>query len=373
MAERIAVIIPYRFVPPTNGGQHAAFGFCTYLSHVRATLVVSSTDNSDTLPLPFRLERLFTPHPIKYVHPGVAMRLWRWLRQEQIRTVVVQQPFFGLLALPLCRFNQIKFIVYSHNIEYQRFRTLRKWWWPLLFPLEWCMYRIADRVLFISPDDRAAAIPIFGLKPNHCFTVPYGTNWQAPPTDRVEARQQVQARHGYAAEERLLLFFGPQSYRPNLEAVERIIEKINPLLLQYADFPYRILICGGGLPERYQQLANYKSQHVDYLGFVKEIDPYIKAADVVLNPIVSGGGVKTKIIEAIALGATVLSTETGAKGVDADACGPKLQLVPDDDDEAFAKTLLRLQHAENQDVPAGFYTMYHWAHIIEKCLQGGAF
>lgn len=361
-AAKTGIVIPYRFVPPRNGGHHAAFGFCEALAKKQEVVVISTTNNA-TDEVPFRLVKLFADRFFKYFSPVVAWRLWQFFRREGIRSCIIQQPFFGLVALPVCRWLKIEFVVYSHNIEFQRFKTIGKWWWRLLYPLERLMYRNADRMLFISPDDREAAIPIFGLSPKKCAVVPYGTRLREIPTDRSKARQEVISAHRLNSGEYILLFFGPQSYRPNLEAVERIVYQINPLLQQRANFPYRILICGGGLPPHLNELKSF--QNVEYLGFVENIERYIKAADMVLNPITTGGGVKTKIIEAIALGTTVLSSATGAKGIDTSVFGSKLLTVPDENSEAFVQTILEFQAQAFEPTPASFYEMYNWDEVIK--------
>ncbi|MDX1940847.1 MAG: glycosyltransferase family 4 protein [Saprospiraceae bacterium] len=364
----IAVIIPYRFVPPQNGGHHAAFGFCEALAQERDTVVISTTNNiKDNLP--FRLELLFSDRFYKYFNPLIILRLWRFFYKGNIKTCIIQQPFFGLIALPVCRMLRIRFIVYVHNIEFQRFKTISKWWWRLLYPIERIIYRAADYLLFISSDDLEASIPIFKLDPEKCAPMPYGTRLSEMPGDRIYARQQIIKRHHYNKEELLILFFGPQSYQPNLDAVERIIYHINPILLQKTDFAYRILICGGGLPEHYKRLVDYKIQYIDYLGFVENIDIYIKAVDIVLNPINTGGGVKTKVIEAIALGTTVISSRTGAKGIDANACGEKLIIVEDEDNQAFVKEILALQQQKEKAVPATFYKAYNWERNIQNIFK----
>lgn len=362
-AEKIGIIIPYRFVPPQNGGHHAAFGFCEAMSKKYDVVVISTTNNQVINP-PFRLEQLFSDRFFKYFSPLVAWRLWQFFRKEKIKTCMIQQPFFGLLAMPICKLLGVEFIIYSHNIEYQRFKTIGKWWWPLLYPIEWLMYRSAHRVFFISPDDLEAAIPIFRLAPNNCTVVPYGTRLQEMPIDRAATRQNIISKNGFQNNEFVILFFGAQSYRPNLEAVQRIVFEINPILQKKADFPYRILICGGGLPEKYNRFENVKN--IEYLGFVEDIEGYIKAADLILNPINTGGGVKTKVIEAIALGTTVLSSETGAKGVDKEACGKKLITMSDEDLPAFANTIIELRKQDFRATPSHFYESYNWTSIIEQ-------
>lgn len=365
---KIAVIIPYRFVPSTNGGHSAAFGFCEFLAKEREVVVVSTTNNAEA-PIPFRLVKLFTDHFYKYFSPTVFIKLWRFFRQENITHCITQQPFIALIALPIARMLGIKIYIYAHNIEFQRFKSIYKWWWRLIWLVEWWMYRATDGVLFISEEDMKEAVPLFRLSPERCISVPFGTRYPVPPLGRDLARQAIIIKHDLNPTDFILLFFGSLSYQPNTEALEAILSKINPILLQKANFNYKILICGGGLPSSYNKLINYKSQHIDYVGFVEDIEQYVQAADVALNPVITGGGIKTKLIEAIGLGTTVVSTSSGAKGVNAAVCGEKLIIVADHDVNEFAEAVLHLKTITNTQTPASFYETYYWGNAIKKILH----
>ena len=47
-----------------------------------------------------------------------------------------------------------KTIIHTHNIEYQRFKSNGKWWWPLLEVYERNCFKKADIIFCISPEDR---------------------------------------------------------------------------------------------------------------------------------------------------------------------------------------------------------------------------
>ncbi len=366
----IAMIVPYRFVPPVNGGHRAAYGFAQYLSRA-ADFHCISTASNDATKAEFPLTRLLPDGPSKYFSPAVLLRLYRYFREHKIQYVVLHQHFIGILLLPLILLTSVKFIVYAQNIEYQRFKSLHRWYWPIIYLSEWMVYKLAWRVQFISPDDLPIAVQQFGLKPTNCGITPYGTDQQQSPTeaDLATARKEVAEAHQYSPDEKLIIFFGPQTYQPNLEAVDRIIHHLNPWLLENMQEPYRIMICGGGLPKSYNKLANYKAKNIDYLGFVPDIELYVKASDLMINPINTGGGVKTKVIEAIALGKTVISSYTGALGVDAKACGQKLIRVEDEDYLAYGQAIKSALQQPPSPTPSSFYQLYHWPNALQSLVE----
>lgn len=365
-AQKIAVVVPYRFVPPKNGGHKAAYGFCAALAKERPLVCLSTFEDKEGQ-APFPLIAVFPHRFHKYFSPLAAWRAYRALKQEAASACIAFQPFIALLLFPATALLGIPLQIYAQNIEYQRFRSMGRWFWPLVFAAEWLAFRLAQHIYFISPDDLPLARRAFGLGSAKCSTVPYGTPYRQAPPDVAEARQSVRRRHGYGEAEFLIAFFGPQSYQPNLEAVELIVHHLNPLLQKQALAPYRFIICGGGLPERYQGLRAFPQ--VEYLGFVDDIEAYIKACDLVINPVNTGGGVKTKLIEAIAWGKTVVSSRTGALGVLPEACGQKLVVVENEDYQGYCDRLLALQAAPDSPTPASFFDTYYWGNAVRSVLE----
>ncbi len=242
-----------------------------------------------------------------------------------------------------------------------------KWWWRLMYWAERLVYKKSAQLFFISGDDLKAAIGIFDLDPSRCTEVAYGTYLKSPPNGHVEARSRVVARHGLDEKKFLILFFGPLSYQPNMEAVSTIVDHIAPLLKHKADFSFKFLICGGGLPT--EKKGWIEGNNVAYLGFVKDIKEYVEAVDLVINPVTTGGGVKTKIVEAIALDTTVLSSISGAVGMNISVCGEKLIEVPDNDIEAFSDGIICCYKKATSKTPNYFYEYYFWGNTIQGAVD----
>lgn len=364
-----AIVIPYTFLPPKNGGHQAGYGLCEALGRKVPTVCISNFDN-EAGDYTFQLERAFGEGMTKYFSPAAAWRCYRILKKSRAKYCIAQQPFIVPLLLPLLAILGVQLFVYAHNIEYRRFRSMGKWWWRIVWLVEYVVYRLAAQVLFISSEERMAAIAEFGLDAKRCTDVPYGVDRKKPPTtaERTTARQELAEKHGFSASEHWVLFFGPQNYQPNLEAVLFIAQKLAPLLQEQLQMPYRILICGGALPAEYEKLEAYRQYKLNYLGFVEDIERYVLAADVVLNPIVKGAGVKTKVLEAIALDRTVISSKSGAFGIHAAVCGDKLRIVADDDEVALAKAIIENSEQQDAVTPAAFYNYYYRDAVVKALL-----
>jgi hypothetical protein len=86
-----------------------------------------------------------------------------------------------------------------------------------------------------------------------------------------------------------------------------------------------------------------------------------------INPILSGGGVKTKAIDTLARNQTVISTQTGAEGIDAIVCGNNLQIAVNHDWSAFTdKIITQLNRDNRNSISDDFYKTYYWPNIIDR-------
>ncbi|MEL6970552.1 MAG: glycosyltransferase family 4 protein [Bacteroidota bacterium] len=366
-AATLAILAPYPFVPAKSGGHKAVSAYVRYISAARPTICICSEGNA-ALP-GVELIPLFPDHPSKYFDPRVGWRIRRVLRQRKIKYLGLQHHYHGLLLMPFLWGLGIKTFVFSHNIEFERWRSMDRWWWPLMKGTEQLVYYWAKAVFFISWHEAQRAPKLFRLAPEKCYYAPYPIDQSTSPPYEDALRQTINDRHGFAKDEKLLLFFGPQSYLPNLEAVKHIVYRIHPLLKVISPFQYRILICGGGLPDRYERFADLAEEGVHYLGFVEDIETYVQAADIILNPVNIGGGVKTKLVEAIAMGKTVVSSKTGALGVQAASFGSKLIQVKDTKWEAQAEAIVAAMEDALQPTPASFYEEHYGPRAVQPILS----
>jgi len=287
--------------------------------------------------------------------------------KEKFDFIIWEHPYFTWLASMIKRRTGIKTVLHIHNIEYQRFRSTGKAWWPLLKIYEKWFFKLADQILFVSPEDKRFAIEKWKIPERKCVEVAFGVEIREYPTDKEACRKTVSATHNISGDEKILLFNGLLDYKPNLDALSIILKEINPLLLQKKDFNYKIIVCGKRLPSELNDLKEYAAKNIIYAGFVEDIETYFKGADLFLNPVQSGGGIKTKMVEAIAFGTTVVTTETGAMGIYRNICGKKLIVVPDNDWKSFAEVIIE-NAAVNQITPATYYEYYYWGNIVKKIL-----
>jgi glycosyltransferase involved in cell wall biosynthesis len=119
---------------------------------------------------------------------------------------------------------------------------------------------------------------------------------------------------------RTLLFLGSWRHDPNRIAVDWFMRHVMPLIL--AEEPEVTLTIVGSDPPAEHLYADYAS-HMEMLGFVEDVRDPLGRYAIFVCPILSGSGVRVKLLEAFAAGIPVVSTHVGAEGlaaVDGEFC-----------------------------------------------------
>jgi len=365
--KKVLAIAPYPYLPYFSGGQKFIAQFFEYLGKEIDLTVISVAENDFSLAKSYKTVPLLKKSFSRYIDRSLVAKLINLTKKEEFDTIICEHPYFAWLAFAVRKRTGVKVIIHTHNIEYQRFRSTGKWWWPVLKQYEKNSFEKADGLFFITPEDKNFAITNWKIEKEKCINLPFGVEIKTYPEDRAYYRQTVLQKHAIGENERIFLFNGLLNYKPNIDALKIILDKINPLLLANTSLKYKIIICGKSLPEEMNELKEYTDKNIIYAGFVDSIEAYLKATDIFLNPVQSGGGVKTKMVEAIAYGATVVATETGATGISKDVCGDKLAIVADNDWEGFAKAVIE-KNAISTTTPQQYYSYYSWENVITNML-----
>ena len=108
-----------------------------------------------------------------------------------------------------------------------------------------------------------------------------------------------------------ICFIGSYNRQPNVRAVEVLINDI----YNNIDSPVELNIAGKSLP-KYLQKEIRNTEGINYLGFIDEIDEFIKTQMLMVAPIQLGAGLKMKIPHSLANGTPVITTPIGAEGID---------------------------------------------------------
>ncbi|MBT9392482.1 glycosyltransferase family 4 protein [Hymenobacter sp. NST-14] len=110
---------------------------------------------------------------------------------------------------------------------------------------------------------------------------------------------------------RTLFMIGSFDWLPNQEGLDWFLREVWPAAHQ--QFPgLELHLAGKNLPERFMQL---QVPGITVHGFVESAAAFMQQYELMLVPLLSGGGMRIKIIEGMALGKCILSTTLGAEGI----------------------------------------------------------
>ena len=365
--KKIVSIVSYSILPYSSGGQKSIAQFNEFLGTQCDLTVISTSSNDSSLVKNYTLIPWMKNNLLKFFDLSLFFKVVSFIKNNNINYLMLEHPYMGWLGWLVKLRCKIPLIIHTHNIEYLRFKSVGKKWWPILMWYEKWVLTMADTIFCISEEDKQFMVTNFSLPASKCHVITFGLPLPSIPKDKVDCAETVRKLHHIESDASIILFNGLLSYAPNANAVRDIAQHINPLLLK-SDLKYKIIICGKGLPEDLNGLKAYTGQNIIYAGLVPDIELYFKAADIFINPILSGGGIKTKLVEALGFNTTVISAETGAIGCDKEASGNKLIVVQDNDWETFAGEVIDKLKTSIQ-TPDSFYAKYYWGNITKKALD----
>jgi glycosyltransferase involved in cell wall biosynthesis len=132
-----------------------------------------------------------------------------------------------------------------------------------------------------------------------------------------------------------MLFLGSFRHIPNQAALNWFTRQVLPLVL--AKRPQaRLIIIGSDAPPRHS-LPDIPN--IEMLGFVHDVRDALARYSVFVCPILSGSGVRVKLLEAFAAGIPVVSTRLGAEGLASSDC---TTCALADDPSTFAGQVIRV-------------------------------
>ncbi len=162
--------------------------------------------------------------------------------------------------------------------------------------IELALIRATDATLVVSPEERAQVEA----------DVPEATVRVVPNVNLL--RERVPGPEGRSG----LLFIGGFEHTPNVEAAQRLVEHVMPLV--WARNPeVKVTLIGGSVPAEVQELA---SSRVDVAGWMENVEPLFGSALAMVAPLSYGAGLKGKVTQALAQGLPVVTTPIGAEGLD---------------------------------------------------------
>lgn len=158
-----------------------------------------------------------------------------------------------------------------------------------------------DRAIAVSEPDRAA-LALLGPTSRPVAVIPNGIDLDEFTPDDSQKEQPD-----------TLVFTGTMDFRPNVDAVNWFVNEVWPRIL--AQKPNAQFFIVGRRPA--PAVAALKdSPGIHVTGTVADARPYVRQSALYIVPMRMGGGVRFKVLEAMAQGKAIVTTQMGADGID---------------------------------------------------------
>lgn len=249
-----------------------------------------------------------TYHVSRFFSSDVDKAITGLLQSEKFDFVICESIFVAPYIASIRRLSKAKIILRSHNLEFSIWHRLAK---SRPAGLKKTYLKILTKQLrdyeieMLSQIDGLIAINSDELKhyrrlgyKNRGLTIPFGVN----PDEYVP---------GTAFEKQSVFHLGSMDWKPNEEGIEWFLKKVWPTISK-KNPKLTLYLAGRCMPE---WLLDLKLKGVKVIGEVDDAQEFMKSKNIMIVPLMSGGGMRVKMIEALALRKPIVSTPLGANGV----------------------------------------------------------
>lgn len=247
-------------------------------------------------------------HVERFISDNFKERLIEVLDKEQFDVVQLEMLYMAPYVETIRQHSKAMIVLRAHNVEHKIWERIAKE--TKFFAKRWYINHLArtlkeyelnalesvDGIAAITRKD-AAFFRKYCSKP--IIDIPYGVYPEEfTPKSEIEGKPKF-------------YHIGSMNWMPNEEGIRWFVDEVLPRTVEKVpDFVYHL--AGRSMPE---WLTTLKNPHVDVVGEVPDAKEFVANHDVAIVPLLSGSGIRIKIIESMAMGKTVITTRVGAEGI----------------------------------------------------------
>ena len=247
-------------------------------------------------------------HAERFISEDFKKRLAEVLDKEQFDVVQLEVLFMAPYVETIRQHSKAMIVLRAHNVEHKIWERiakdtkspLKRWYInhlaKTLKEFELNALETVDGVAAITRKD-AAFFRKYCSKP--VIDIPFGVY-----PEQFDPKYEIEGKPKF-------YHIGSMNWMPNEEGIRWFVDEVLPKTVEKVpDFVYHL--AGRSMPE---WLTSMKNPHVDVVGEVPDAKEFVTNHDVAIVPLLSGSGIRIKIIESMALGKTVITTRVGAEGI----------------------------------------------------------
>ncbi len=283
------------------------------------------------------IKNLFSSHSYfvsRFLSKEFEQVLIKKLQEKNYDIVQFESIFPAVYIDTVRQYSNAKIILSAHNIEYQIWNRvidveksyIKKLYFTIqknrLRKFEESIFRKSDGITAITELDKKE---IQDIVPEKSIVVtPNGLNMRHYTLLPFES-QKIST----------IFFIGSLDWIPNQQGIVWFLDNVWPLVIQRAP-DIQLIIAGKNIP---QWLMDRKEKNVTYQPNLPDVKPLFQNHAIMISPILSGSGIRVKIIEGLAFGKCIISTTIGAEGI---PCTHQKDIIIADTPYDFATAILEL-------------------------------
>ena len=260
-------------------------------------------------------------------------RLVKIIKDRKIDAIHAEYAAMGLYIKLKKKFPYLKFNLILHDVTYQAYirkfkkshglkRLLYIFNNKLIFKNEGYAVNNSDCVLTFCDKDSELVKKYYSPKQVRVINTYFGLDKMLA----IDNSEEYHTKHG-------ICFMGQMGRKENEEAAVRLIEIYNRIKDRLEG--NKLYIFGSNPSE---QLIKYSSDDVIICGYIEDVEKAMSKCRIAVFPLLSGAGIKIKVLTSLALGIPTITSNVGAEGID--ETGKFLYLA--NSDQEFENSILYL-------------------------------
>ncbi len=166
-----------------------------------------------------------------------------------------------------------------------------------------------DKITVVAEKDKQWLVKNIKIEPHKIEVIPNGVDIEHFKPYSEELRIKNKEKLGIQSP--AIIFRGIMNFQPNIDACIWFLENVYPILKSRIK-NIKFYIVG---PHPVKKILKYKNEDVIVCGEVEDLAEFMSACDINICPMISGSGIKNKILEALAVGIPTVATSIAAEGI----------------------------------------------------------
>ena len=244
----------------------------------------------------------------RFISPEFTLKLQAILEQNTFDVVQLESLYMAPYIETIRQFSKAKIVFRPHNIEHKIWERLvknqgnpikKEYLRILTKQLKKYEQSVLNKVDLLLPLTWEDAQELTNM---HCrksmMVLPIGVNVNDYPS--VDAPNC-----------KVVFHLGAMDWLPNVEGVRWFVRKVWPLI-HAKNQQVQLRLAGKGMPA---DLLNLNSESIKVQDWVEDVNRFFAEGQIMVVPLLSGSGMRVKIIEGMAMGKAIVTTSIGLEGI----------------------------------------------------------